>query len=146
MASSQILSRAPSDQLSLLCEAIIEIDFTGGPVRVSGDPARVRQILRNLISNALRYGGDELRVSVSSDESAGYVTVTDKGPGVPAEDQAAIFEPYQRAHNAPGVTASMGLGLTISRQLARLMDGDVTYRRQADESIFTLTLTLQTTT
>jgi len=126
--------------LESLGQAMMEIDFTGEPVRVSGDPARIRQILRNLVTNAVRYGGDQIRVSVSSDPSAAQVTVIDKGPGVPDEDQAAIFEPYQRAHNAPGLTASIGLGLTISRQLARLMDGDVTYRREANESIFTLTL------
>jgi signal transduction histidine kinase len=63
---------------------------------------------------------------------------------VPKEDRLNIFEPYRRAHNAPGLTASMGLGLTISRQLARLMDGDLTYQREADESIFILTLPLAT--
>ncbi|MBK5267475.1 MAG: GAF domain-containing protein [Acidimicrobiia bacterium] len=126
--------------LNSLGQPMKEIDFTGESVRVSGDPARVRQILRNLVSNAVRYGGDQIRVSVSRHASFAQVTVIDKGSGVPDQDQEAIFEPYQRAHNAPGLTASIGLGLTISRQLARLMDGDVTYRRVADESIFTLTL------
>jgi len=66
--------------------------------------------------------------------------VADNGTGVSPQDREHIFEPYRRAHDAPGLTASVGLGLTISRQLARLMDGNLTYRREAGESIFALTL------
>jgi signal transduction histidine kinase len=121
-------------------EAISHVEFTGSSVRTLGDPARVRQILRNLISNALRYGGRQVRVEVTADEQFARVTVRDDGPGVGEGDSEAIFEPYQRGNNAPGLTASMGLGLTISRQLARLMNGDLTYRRQADETVFELTL------
>jgi len=116
------------------------VELTGPSAHTVGDPARVRQILRNLISNALRYGGSRIRVCVSSDSSTAQVMVIDDGTGVPPEEQESIFEPYRRAHNIPGLTASMGLGLTISRQLARLMDGDVTYRRHHGESVFALTL------
>ena len=121
-------------------EAVGSIVFTGSSAHTSGDPARVRQILRNLVSNALRYGGDRIRVSVSSDDSTAQVMVADNGTGVSPQDREHIFEPYRRAHDAPGLTASVGLGLTISRQLARLMDGNLTYRREAGESIFALTL------
>jgi len=121
-------------------EAVGNIVFTGSSAHTSGDPARVRQILRNLVSNALRYGGDRIRVSVSSDDSTAQVMVADNGTGVSPQDREHIFEPYRRAHDAPGLTASVGLGLTISRQLARLMDGNLTYRREAGESIFALTL------
>ncbi|MDH3259536.1 MAG: GAF domain-containing protein [Acidimicrobiia bacterium] len=121
-------------------DAAGRIEFIGPSVHTVGDPVRVRQILRNLVSNAFRYGGERIRVSVSSDHSTGRVAVADNGTGVSTEDQETIFEPYRRAHNAPGLTASMGLGLTISRQLARLMDGDLTYFREAGDSIFALTL------
>jgi signal transduction histidine kinase len=66
--------------------------------------------------------------------------VEDNGQGVDSEEQDRIFEPYRRAHDAPGVTASMGLGLSISRQLARLMGGDLTYHREPELSVFTLTM------
>lgn len=122
--------------------AASHLDFSGPSATVIGDPARVRQILRNLISNALRYGGQRIRVCVASTGSTAHVTVSDNGIGVPPEDSESIFEPYQRAHNNPGLTASMGLGLTVSRQLARLMDGDLTYRHDHGESAFTLTLPL----
>jgi signal transduction histidine kinase len=122
--------------------AASHLEFSGPSATVSGDPGRVRQILRNLISNALRYGGQQVRVCVASNGSTAQVTVSDDGIGVPPEDSESIFEPYQRAHNNPGLTASMGLGLTVSRQLARLMDGDLTYRHDHGESAFTLTLPL----
>jgi signal transduction histidine kinase len=115
------------------------IELVGSAVRVSGDPGRVRQILRNLISNALRYGGDEIRVNVI-DEPSPRVQVRDNGQGIHADERDRIFDPYQRAHDAPGLTASMGLGLTISRSLARLMGGDLTYRYEEGESIFELLL------
>lgn len=116
------------------------VEFNGPSVWATGDPTRVRQIIRNLVSNAFHYGGTRIRVSVSSDNSSAQVIVADDGNGVPAEDQDTIFEPYRRAHNAPGLTASMGLGLTISRQLARLMGGDLTYRREDGQTMFALTL------
>ncbi|MDP9495947.1 MAG: GAF domain-containing protein [Actinomycetota bacterium] len=115
------------------------IELIGSTVRVSGDPGRVRQILRNLISNALRYGGDQIQIEIFG-EPAPRVQVRDNGRGIPADERDRIFDPYQRAHNAPGLTASMGLGLTISRSLARLMGGDLTYEYEADVSIFELIL------
>jgi len=115
------------------------IELTGSAVRVTGDPGRVRQILRNLISNALRYGGDQIRINLIDDPSP-RVQVRDNGRGIPADERDRIFDPYQRAHDAPGLTASMGLGLTISRSLARLMDGDLTYCYEDGESIFELIL------
>lgn len=121
-------------------DAVDHIRLDGHAVRATGDPARVRQILRNLISNGLRYGGERIQISVGGSETAARVLVTDDGPGVPPEDRERIFESYQRAHNAPGLTSSMGLGLTISRQLARLMKGDLTYRYQDGDSIFELLL------
>ncbi|HSO50086.1 MAG TPA: GAF domain-containing sensor histidine kinase, partial [Acidimicrobiia bacterium] len=116
------------------------IDVSGSPAVTTGDPARVRQILRNLVTNALRYGGEQIRVRVGGDESTVFVTVEDNGHGVDTEEQDRIFEPYRRAHDAPGVTASMGLGLSISRQLAGLMGGDLIYRREPELSVFTLTM------
>jgi len=115
------------------------IELIGSAVRVAGDPGRVRQILRNLISNALRYGGDEIWINVIDDPSP-RVQVRDNGHGIHGDERDRIFDPYQRAHDAPGLTSSMGLGLTISRSLARLMGGDLTYRYEGGESIFELLL------
>jgi signal transduction histidine kinase len=115
------------------------VEITGDSLRGSGDPSRVRQILRNLISNALRYGGDDIRISIF-DSPTPRAEVRDNGDGIPAEERERVFDAYQRAHDAPGLTASMGLGLTISRSLARLMGGDLTYRHEGGESVFELQL------
>lgn len=120
--------------------AVAGIKVSGSNAVASADPARVRQILRNLVTNALRYGGDQITVRVGGDDRNVFVRVEDDGEGVDAEEQDRIFEPYRRAHDAPGVTASMGLGLAISRQLARLMDGDLTYDYESGLSVFTLTM------
>jgi len=121
-------------------ERVNHIALVGHSVRACGDPHRVRQIVRNLISNALRYGGEAIRVEVSADTTSANVLVCDNGPPIPVADRERIFEQYQRAHNAPGLAGSLGLGLAISRQLARRMDGDLTYRHENGESIFELSL------
>lgn len=95
---------------------------------VDGDPIRVRQILRNLVTNAIRYGGDEIEVVMSSTAGTRVVEVIDNGPGIPAEDRERVFAAYERAHHAAGQPGSVGLGLTVSRTLAQLMGGSLTYR------------------
>jgi signal transduction histidine kinase len=112
----------------------------GESAATTGDPARVRQILRNLVSNALKYGGETVSVRIGYDAGKAVVKVEDDGKGVPPEEREAIFEPYHRAHDAPGLTASMGLGLAISRELARLMGGDLVFARNKNLTVFTLSM------
>lgn len=95
---------------------------------VDADPVRVRQILRNLVTNAIRYGGPNVDVVMSSTSGAHVVEVIDDGRGIPIEDQERIFQAYERAHSIVGQPGSVGLGLTVSRTLADLMGGSLTYR------------------
>jgi len=120
------------------------IEFKGEPTATTGDPARVRQILRNLVSNALKYGGDNVTVRVGCESGKAFVKVEDDGDGVAPDERESIFEPYRRAHDAPGLTASMGLGLAISRDLARLMDGDLIYEMTSSSTVFTLSMPTRT--
>jgi signal transduction histidine kinase len=110
------------------------------PETAWADPARVRQILRNLLSNAVRYGGSHITVRSATGDSCVRLEVCDDGPQIPPDYQARIFEPYERAHEAGSQPSSVGLGLTISRQLARLMDGDLGYRWTYGQSVFVLDL------
>ena len=110
------------------------------PISVIADPGRVRQILRNLVVNARRYGGPSVRVIVEQHGDVVAVSVRDDGSAIAEEDRARIFEPYQGKIGSRNVPGSVGLGLTVSRQLARLMDGDLSYDHDGVESIFTLTL------
>ncbi len=118
----------------------VEISTHGEIHEVRGDPARIRQIMRNLLTNAERYGGPEVRVRISADEETVVVAVTDNGPGIPNGQWEKIFEPYQRAHESGNRPESVGIGLAISRQLAERMGGTLDYRHENGLSIFSLTL------
>lgn len=111
-----------------------------GPAIVVADPQRVRQIIRNLITNARRYGGPNIRVVVGEKDSRSIVEVRDDGEPLPRESRTTVFEPYGRAERGERLSASVGLGLTVSRRLARHMGGDLTYDHDGQEAIFTLTL------
>lgn len=117
-----------------------QIEVVGGRGKVWADPSRTRQIIRNLLTNALRYGGDQVVVEAVERSEETMLTVTDDGPGLDPTRWEEIFEPYQRAHHSPTQPASIGLGLTVARQLARLMGGELTYRTSEEGSVFTLTL------
>jgi len=131
-------SQAEAAVLALGSAQSAKIRVTGGPGESWADPSRTRQIIRNLLTNAIRYGGDEISVTAETVGPITTLTVRDNGPGLPRADWERIFEPYERAHDRPTQPASIGLGLTVSRQLARLMGGDVAYRSDASGSIFQL--------
>ncbi len=128
--------------LQLVCE--IEI---GTPVELLTDPLRLGQILRNLLSNALKFTErGEVAMRVSADEQGQVVfAVHDTGIGIPEQQQDVIFEAFRQAdgsmHRKYGGT---GLGLSISRDLARLLGGDILVRSTPGKgSIFVLTLPTQ---
>lgn len=107
---------------------------------VVADASRVRQIIRNLLTNAERYGGANRRILTGARSKTTWLEVRDDGKGVSEDDAGNIFEPYATAH--AGVTGSIGLGLSVSRQLAELMGGSLTYSRDAAETVFRLELPL----
>jgi signal transduction histidine kinase len=112
-------------------------------VSVWADPVRVRQIIRNLAVNAERYGGDELRAIVDECDGQAVFEMYDTGEPIPEWARERIFQPYGRAHRVAGTTASVGLGLAVSRQLAHLMGGSLEYHYD-DGSVFRLTLPTST--
>jgi signal transduction histidine kinase len=111
---------------------------------IYADPVRVRQILRNLLTNLGRYGGEERRILGGSVRNRVWIEVRDNGEGVHAGDVERIFRPYATAHT--GVSGSVGLGLSVARQLATLMGGSLTYRRDQGESAFRLELPMDRAT
>lgn len=109
-------------------------------VQAMCDALRTRQIVRNLVTNARRHGGDQTFIDVVSIPNRGVViTVADSGGPIAEEIQAVMFEPYASTHRGDDTMAALGLGLTVSRQLARTMGGDLTYRWDG-ESRFELQL------
>jgi len=106
------------------------------------DPVRVRQILRNLLTNAMRYGGPEITITTHRDGPEVTLVFSDNGDGIPPEHRKRIFDPYHRGQKGLSRSDSVGLGLAVSRQLARLMDGDLTLRTDLGPATFQLTLPL----
>lgn len=113
---------------------------------IEADPDRTRQILVNLLNNAVKFTetGDSVGLSVlASSDTHVDITVWDTGVGIPEDQQDRIFESFHQA--GAGIMSSprdgTGLGLTISRQLARMMGGDVTVESKPGQgSRFTLRL------
>ncbi len=110
------------------------------PAHVLADPMRVKQIVRNLVTNARRYGGERIWLEVTSGREDVSILVCDNGNGIPPSKTDSVFEPYQSAHDQRLQPGSVGLGLALSRKLARLMDGELTYERREGDTVFRLTL------
>ncbi len=116
------------------------LDAESSPVGVWADTLRTRQIVRNLLTNALRYGGPIVQIEVKTRGELAVLSVADDGPGVRGIDAERIFDPYFRSSSGVAKPDSVGLGLAVARQLARLMGGDVAYRRRKGWTVFELTL------
>ena len=120
------------------------------PQWVQGDPNRLRQVLNNLISNALKFtakGSITLRLSASPTEGghAISVAVADTGPGMTPDQVARLFTPFEQLDAGTARKhGGSGLGLAISRELARLMGGDLVASSAPGEgAVFSLNLVLQ---
>jgi signal transduction histidine kinase len=103
----------------------------GDPTAVIwADPDRVRQILVNLVMNAVKYAaecGGEILLSASTSSQAVAMHVADEGPGIPSGKLNAVFDPFvQLATGRSNRRGGVGLGLAISRDFARAMNGDLT--------------------
>ena len=139
-ALAQVFSPLAKEKKLKLTTAI----ESGAPAQITTDAQRAGQILRNLLSNALKFteaGEVSIRVAAAANGGVAF-TVRDTGIGIPAHQQALIFEAFRQAdgstHRRYGGT---GLGLSISRDLARMLGGDVTVESTPGQgSAFTLTL------
>ena len=99
-----------------------------GPMpEVQADPTRLRQVLFNLVSNAIKYNrpGGQVWVECGETEGGVYLTVADDGLGMTPEQLSRLFEPYDRLGREHSGIDGMGIGLVVSRQLVRLMAGQL---------------------
>jgi signal transduction histidine kinase len=119
-------------------EAGCSVDFAGEGV-VWADPTRLRQIVRNLVTNAFRYGGPRVRVSVKDFHGLVAIEVRDSGGPIPATRVLTMFNPFDRGDGGR-TPNSVGLGLAVARSLARMMEGELVYAYEDPESVFRLTL------
>ncbi|HSK88549.1 MAG TPA: histidine kinase N-terminal 7TM domain-containing protein [Anaerolineales bacterium] len=117
------------------------------PQAIYGDDRRIRQIVINLIGNALKFtkkGSVHLNVTCQGDNYWG-IQVIDTGIGVPAEAQETIFEPFQQVHsNLTNDNRGIGLGLSITKQLVELMNGKIVVESELGKgSTFTVLLPIK---
>jgi signal transduction histidine kinase len=122
----------------------LHIIVAGDGLRTRTDAGKLRQILFNLVGNAVKYsvpGRIDMRVDATSSDDL-FVHVVDEGPGIMEEDRERIFEPFTQADSSLTRSGSgVGLGLAICRRLARLLGGDVLLVSEPGEgSTFTLRL------
>ena len=135
---------AHSRGLDVACRSIADV-----PQRMSVDPLRLRQILLNLVSNAIRYtdvGGVEIIISIggTSDAPRLIIEVIDTGIGISEERLEEVFERFNQIQEEDGTRGGSGLGLGISRRLSQLMGGSLTVRSMVGEgSTFTVELPLK---
>lgn len=116
-------------QKGIACEADLRLD---GPTWVLGDCTRLRQVVENLLGNALKFTptGGTIRLQVQRASSGYVLAVHDSGPGISAEDQARLFTPFTQVGDRSKAHQGAGLGLSISRDLCRLMGGQLECRSE----------------
>ena len=116
------------DLLALAVEegARVDASVDGATATVTGEERLLRRALRNLLENARRYGGGEIRVDLADRAAAGVeIRVTDNGPGVPEAYRERIFEPFFRLPGHAERAGGVGLGLALVRQIVERHHGRI---------------------
>ncbi len=136
------IDEATQEAVSTLTRAGLVVDINTQPGVVRTDKLRLRQILRNLLSNAQKYGGPHIRVDGHLEGGTYVWSVVDDGSGVSDAVLERLFRPFVHRGEDVAITDSVGLGLSIVHALVRGMGGDVTHHRIDDETYFTVRLPL----
>lgn len=138
-AVERLLIRHPS--------AVVSLDAPTTRVQAHTDETRVRQMLTNLLDNAARYGGrpPHIDVRLAAETDAVTIAIRDDGAGIPPEDQPHVFRRFYRADNRTrGAGHALGVGLFVTKEVARALGGDVDFSTGPGGSEFRLTLPLLT--
>jgi two-component system, sensor histidine kinase and response regulator len=131
---------APLD-LQEFCEQLVasheqaprlQFQSTAGPFPISADALRLHQAMENLVSNALKYSDGPVRLSLTANPEHYLIEVKDQGIGIPAEEQAEVFEPFYRASNT-GDRPGHGLGLSVVKSCIAQHGGSVRFQSSGNE-------------
>jgi len=122
MAVNVLIPQADAKQIG------VSVDVPATLPSVVGDAQRLHQVMLNLLSNAVKYSrpGDNITVTAMGEEHYLTVSVTDTGPGIPADALPHIFERFYRVSATEGQALGTGLGLTITRQIIEAHRGEIT--------------------
>jgi two-component system sensor histidine kinase TctE len=152
-STARLANFAPLDFNKLIFEATMEwvadaykkkidLGFEGAeqPVLINGDPARLTELVNNLVDNAVRYTQEGGRVTVKVQAGARpQVSVSDDGPKIPVEERARVFERFHRLID--NRTEGSGLGLAIVREIAALHEAEISLADDSDGVGNTFTVT-----
>ena len=134
-----------TSQINLIDDIFSDTDYI-----VQADRVRLRQILLNLVSNAIKYNRPHGTVTLSclsEGENRLRISVTDTGPGIPEEQYPLLFQPFHRLENEETYIEGTGIGLTICQKLADLMGGEIHMKSEVGiGSTFSIDLSLSTET
>jgi len=121
----------------------ITLDVPAEARHVEGDPAKLHDIVRNLVENAVNYSpeGAEVRLGAAQEDSTYTITVADSGPGIPPEDLTRVFERFYRVDKSRSRPGGTGLGLAIVKHLVELHGGEAeAENRPEGGAVFTVKL------
>ena len=153
-ARQETLERAPCDVLQLfrgvVADLALAIDAKRQHVTIdvppnvgssAADPAKLHDIVRNLVENAVNYSPEESDIHLQAvrQDGAFVLTVSDSGPGIPPDDLTRVFERFYRVDKSRSRPGGTGLGLAIVRHLTELHGGTATAANRAEGgAVFTL--------
>jgi two-component system sensor histidine kinase TctE len=128
----KVLLESAADFVTLSARKVVELDFDLHPCYVAGSPLMLRELISNLLDNAVRYTPSGGRISVSMRVMAQhmFLTVEDNGPGVAEGELARLGTPFHRLPSDQ--TEGCGLGLAIVREITRLHGAEIFFERGAD--------------
>ncbi|NOT99711.1 MAG: HAMP domain-containing protein [Sideroxydans sp.] len=126
-ANREPLQTTDVDLAALLAEECARSDAQceAVPLNIKGDDRLLRRLLRNLLENAKRHGGDVVQASLRQEAGDAVIQVCDNGSGIAAEERERIFEPFYRPAGSREKEGSYGLGLALVRQIAERHGGNV---------------------
>jgi PAS domain S-box-containing protein len=120
-------------------EAIFELQLPDRKLYAISDESRLRQVLGNLLDNAAKYGGDppHVRLTVTAEDGQAYMSVSNDGAGIPAEDQPHVFERFYRGSSEQHrKKKGLGVGLFLTREIVQQAGGEITLESGADGTTF----------
>ncbi len=114
-----------------------------GEVTAWADPVRVRQIVRNLVSNAIKHGGETVGVYLETANNQAVITISDNGDGLSPEVEDRLFDRFVHDGTESLLMGSVGLGLSIARSLAQTMGGEIRFVRASGWTNFEVSVPLR---
>ena len=141
------IEMTPTRVMDVLSSAVAPFERAGAEIDradcldvVVADSARLRHVLVNLLSNAIRHGGPEVGIEVAAGDGKVDIEVWDNGPGVPDDKVERLFERFVNDGHESLLTGSIGLGLAVASRLTEMMGGELIHQRFAHKTYFIVRL------